>query len=88
MEMPGINQAAAIPVPHPKWDERPLLLVVAQSDLDRQQVLDHFQGKVARWWVPDDVVFVPELPHTNTGKLIKTGLRAAYAGHYGARQDG
>ncbi|MEA1015249.1 long-chain fatty acid--CoA ligase [Sphingosinicella sp. LY1275] len=90
MELPGITRAAAIPVPHPKWDERPLLLVVAQSDLplDRQQVLDHFQGKVARWWVPDDVVFVPELPQTNTGKLIKTGLRAAYARHYDARQEG
>jgi fatty-acyl-CoA synthase len=68
---------------HPKWDERPLLIVARKpgAKLDRDEMLSFYEGKVARWWVPDDVVFVDELPHTATGKLLKTELRARYAQH-------
>ena len=64
----------------PKWDERPLLVVVRRegAELTREDLLAYFDGKVARWWVPDDVVFVDELPHTATGKLLKMQLREEY----------
>jgi fatty-acyl-CoA synthase len=80
---PGIVEAAAIGLPHPKWDERPLLVVVAKSDaaVSRETVLAHFQGKIAKWWIPDDVVFVDEIPHTATGKISKLALRARFAAH-------
>ncbi len=80
---PGIAEAAAIGLPHPKWDERPLLVVVAKSDVavSRESVLAHFQGKIAKWWIPDDVVFVDEIPHTATGKISKLTLRARFAAH-------
>jgi fatty-acyl-CoA synthase len=74
---PDVIEAAAIGIAHPKWDERPLLVVVRRpgSDLDRDALLAFFEGKIAKWWLPDDVVFVEELPHTATGKLLKTKLR-------------
>lgn len=77
---PGVAEAAAIGVPHPKWDERPLLLVVrkAQSTVSEADVTAHLSAHVAKWWLPDEVVFVESLPHTATGKLLKTALRAAY----------
>ena len=66
-----------IGVAHPKWDERPLLIVVKKKDADvtKEEMLAFFQGKIAKWWMPDDVVFVEQLPHTATGKLLKTKLR-------------
>ncbi len=81
---PAVAEAAAIGIAHPKWDERPLLLVVLKKDaaLDKAQMLAHFEGKVAKWMLPDDVVFVTELPHTATGKLLKRTLRDEYAGRY------
>jgi acyl-CoA synthetase (AMP-forming)/AMP-acid ligase II len=84
MAHPAVAEAAAIGVPHPKWDERPLLLVVRKENqaLDAQSVLDFLADKVAKWWLPDAVVFVPSLPHTATGKLLKTALRAEYQQHY------
>ncbi len=80
---PAVAEAAAIGVAHPKWDERPLLIVVCKpgADLDRTTLLAFFEGKVAKWWVPDDVLFVAELPHTATGKLLKMALRDQYGGH-------
>jgi 3-(methylthio)propionyl---CoA ligase len=74
---PDVIEAAAIGIAHPKWDERPLLVVVRrpESDLNREALLAFFEGKIAKWWLPDDVVFVDELPHTATGKLLKTKLR-------------
>jgi acyl-CoA synthetase (AMP-forming)/AMP-acid ligase II len=76
----GVAEAAAVGVKHPKWDERPILLVVrkAGSDVTPQQILDHLAGHVARWWLPDEIVFVESLPHTATGKLLKTALREEY----------
>ncbi len=77
---PDIKEAAVIAVYHPKWDERPLLIAVKQpmANVDKKDLLDFFQGKVAKWWIPDDVVFVDELPHTATGKLQKNKLREIY----------
>jgi acyl-CoA synthetase (AMP-forming)/AMP-acid ligase II len=77
---PAVAEAAVIGVPHPKWDERPLLLVVAKPGVavTREELLQFFEGKVAKWWIPDDVVLVAELPHTATGKLMKTRLREDY----------
>ncbi|MBE9548782.1 MAG: long-chain-fatty-acid--CoA ligase [Proteobacteria bacterium] len=74
---PEVAEAAVIGRYHPKWTERPLLLVVLQksSNLDKSTVLNWFEGKIAAWMVPDDVVFVDELPHTATGKLNKLGIR-------------
>ena len=80
---PEVVEAAAIAVAHPKWDERPLLMVVRSpgSALTREAMLAYFEGKVAKWWIPDDVVFVDELPHTATGKVFKLKLRQAYKNH-------
>ena len=77
---PGVAEAAVIGVRHPKWDERPLLIVVRREGaaLTREAMLDFYGGKVAKWWIPDDVLFVDELPHTATGKLSKKTLRDRY----------
>jgi acyl-CoA synthetase (AMP-forming)/AMP-acid ligase II len=80
---PCVAEAAAIGVRHAKWDERPLLVVVRRpgSEVDRESLLAHFAGKVAKWWIPDDVVFVDTLPRTATGKVVKAQLREQYAAH-------
>ncbi len=77
---PAVAEAAVIAALHPKWDERPVLVVVARQDhaIDPAEVLRFYTGKVPKWWLPDAVVVVPELPHTATGKLLKTALRARY----------
>jgi fatty-acyl-CoA synthase len=77
---PAVAEAAVIGVYHPKWDERPLLLVVkrAHTELSKEDMLKFLEGKIAKWWIPDDVVFVEQLPHTATGKLLKTKLRDEY----------
>jgi len=76
----GVHEAAAIGVYHPKWDERPILLVVRKpgSAVTPDEITAHLAKHVAKWWLPDEVVFVDELPHTATGKLLKTALRAQY----------
>ena len=83
MAHPDVAEAAAIGVVHPKWDERPLLLVQRKpgATVDRAALLAHFVGKVAKWSIPDDVVFVDALPHTATGKVVKAQLRKDYAQH-------
>jgi 3-(methylthio)propionyl---CoA ligase len=83
MSHPSVLEAAVIACRHPKWDERPLLIVVKKpgAEITREQLLAFYEGKVAKWWVPDDVVFVEELPHTATGKLLKTTLRERFANH-------
>ncbi|MEN3974253.1 3-(methylthio)propionyl-CoA ligase [Emcibacter sp. SYSU 3D8] len=80
---PGIAEAAVIGIHHPKWDERPLLVCVraADSGVGKQDMLDFMAGKIAKWWMPDDVVFVEELPHTATGKLLKIKLREQFKGY-------
>jgi acyl-CoA synthetase (AMP-forming)/AMP-acid ligase II len=80
MGHPAVAEAAVIGVAHPKWQERPLLIVVKKRDQDttRDQVLQYLEGKIAKWWMPDDVVFVDDLPHTATGKLQKMRLREQF----------
>jgi acyl-CoA synthetase (AMP-forming)/AMP-acid ligase II len=74
---PAIAEAAVIGVRHPKWDERPLVVAVKKpgASVTREELLAFYEGKVAKWWLPDDVAFVEQLPHTATGKLLKTKLR-------------
>jgi len=74
---PAVAEAAVIGVKHPKWDERPLLVVVLKQGqgATREEILGFMRGKIANSWMPDDVVFVPEIPHTATGKILKTALR-------------
>ncbi|MDA0993803.1 MAG: 3-(methylthio)propionyl-CoA ligase [Proteobacteria bacterium] len=76
----GVSEAAVIGVPHPKWTERPLLIIIRAegADLDRAQMLAWLEGKIAKWWIPDDVVFVDEIPHTATGKIKKIELRKQF----------
>ncbi|HEX4780540.1 MAG TPA: 3-(methylthio)propionyl-CoA ligase [Usitatibacter sp.] len=83
MAHPAVAQAAVIGVKHPKWDERPLLVVVLKSDaqVTAAELLATFEGRIAKWWVPDDVLFVEALPLTATGKLSKLELRKQLA-HY------
>ena len=77
---PKVAEAAVIGVNHPKWTERPLLLVQAKEgeELSKDEILQWYKGKVAKWWIPDDVVFVDSLPHTATGKIQKFELRKIY----------
>jgi len=77
---PGVQEAAAIGIPHPKWDERPLLLIVRDdgSAVGEGEIRDYLSGEVAKWWLPDAIEFVEELPHTATGKLSKKDLRDKY----------
>jgi fatty-acyl-CoA synthase len=74
---PKVAEAAVIGVRHPKWDERPLLIVVTKpgESVCKEDILGYMQGRIATWWMPDDVVFVDEIPHTATGKIQKTALR-------------
>ena len=76
----AVAEAAVIGLPHPKWDERPLLIIVpkAGTNPSKQELLDHLEGRVAKWWMPNDVVFVEEIPHTATGKIQKLTLRQQF----------
>ncbi|HEY0681697.1 MAG TPA: 3-(methylthio)propionyl-CoA ligase [Steroidobacter sp.] len=78
---PAVAQAAAIAIPHPKWQERPLLVLVLKpgASATPEELLQFFAGKVAKWWIPDDVVFVEKLPLTATGKISKLRLREQFA---------
>jgi len=77
---PKVAEAAVIGVNHPKWDERPLLVIVLKKGetATKEDLLGFMQGKIAKWWMPDDVVFVDEIPHTATGKILKTELRRRF----------
>ena len=77
---PKVAEAAVIGVRHPKWDERPLLVVVlkAGQKASKEELLAFLDGKIAKWWMPDDVAFVAEIPHTATGKIQKTALRVQF----------
>ncbi|MEN3746880.1 long-chain fatty acid--CoA ligase [Sphingomonas sp. HF-S3] len=76
----GVAEAAAIGVFHPRWDERPILLVVRKpdSEVTAEAIQAHLADHVAKWWLPDEIHFVDELPHTATGKLLKTAIREKY----------
>jgi fatty-acyl-CoA synthase len=77
---PKVAEAAVIGVRHPKWDERPLLIIVVKDGqtVTKGELLKFLDGKVAKWWMPDDVAFVKAIPHTATGKILKTELRVQF----------
>ncbi len=80
MAHPAVAEAAVIGVAHPKWDERPLLIVHRKPDasIDKKELIEFLGSKVAKWWLPDDVQFVEAIPHTATGKILKTKLRETF----------
>ena len=77
---PDVAEAAVIGIAHPKWDERPLLVIITKPDRapTKDEILAFMSGKIAKWWMPDDVVFVDTIPHTATGKILKTALREQF----------
>ncbi len=83
MAHPDVLEAAVIAVPDAKWDERPLACVVprpeARERLTAEELLEHLRPRVARWWLPDAIVFIDEVPKTSVGKFDKKVLRARYA---------
>jgi acyl-CoA synthetase (AMP-forming)/AMP-acid ligase II len=84
---PDVFEAAVIAIHHPVWQERPLLLIQPKEGREptKESILAFLSSRIAKWWMPDDVVFVESLPHTATGKLLKTELRARYHGHLALR---
>ncbi len=83
MSHPGVAMAACIAAKHPKWDERPLLVVMPKPGHtpSREDILQLYEGKVAKWWIPDDVVFVDQIPLGATGKMQKNKLREQFSNH-------
>jgi fatty-acyl-CoA synthase len=83
MAHPGVALAACIAVAHPKWDERPLLVVQKKpgATVSRDDLIKFYEGKIAKWWTPDDVAFVDAIPLGATGKVLKTSLREQFKGH-------
>ena len=79
----NILEACVVGVPHPKWDERPLLFLITKdgNEIEKQEINDFLLEKVVKWWLPDDIIFVKELPHGATGKLLKVDLREKYKEH-------
>jgi acyl-CoA synthetase (AMP-forming)/AMP-acid ligase II len=77
---PAVAEAAAIGLPHPVWQERPLLVVIKKAghELTKDELIVYLSAKVAKWWLPNDIVFVEQLPHTGTGKLQKMTLREMF----------
>jgi fatty-acyl-CoA synthase len=80
---PAVANAAAIGLPHPKWDERPLLIVELKpgASATKEEILGFLEGKIAKWWMPDDVAFVEKIPLGATGKINKLQLRETFRGH-------
>ncbi len=88
MSFPGILEACVVGIPHPRWAERPLMLIVSPTgNTDLSALRDHLAERVARWWLPDSIVTVPELPHSATGKLSKVTLRNQYRQFYSQSPD-
>jgi fatty-acyl-CoA synthase len=83
MAHPAVAEAAVIGIPHDKWQERPLACVVPKEgeDVSKEELLEFLGGRVAKWWLPDDVVFIDEVPKTSVGKFSKKDLRARFEGH-------
>ena len=86
MGHPAIAEAAVIGVYSEKWTERPLLIVVKNKDqkLSKEEIMTFMDGKIAKWWIPDDVVYIDEIPHTATGKIKKTALREQFSDYKSA----
>ena len=86
---PEVAEACVVGIPHPKWDERPMLFIVTNTgeEIDKQSILDFLASKVAKWWLPDEIIFLKELPHGATGKLQKFELREEYTNYYMENKD-
>lgn len=89
MDHPAISEAAVVGAKHPKWDERPLVIAVRRPghDVSKDDVLAFLKDKIAKWWTPDDVIFIDEMPHTSTGKTHKLVLREIYQNHLIAKLE-
>ncbi len=87
---PKVAEAAVIGLPHPKWDERPLLIIMLKEGetATKEEILAFLDGKIAKWWMPDDVAFVTDIPHTATGKIQKVDLRKEFEGYVLPTADG
>jgi fatty-acyl-CoA synthase len=85
MGHPAVAEAAVVAVPHPKWMERPLAAVVLREGRTAapEELLAYLADRFPRWWLPEDVVFLPAIPRTSTGKFLKSALRASLRSHYG-----
>jgi len=83
MAHPAVAMAACVGMPHPKWDERPIVVVALRpgAQVTREELLKFYEGKTAKWQIPDDVVFVDAIPLGATGKMLKTRLREQLAGY-------
>ena len=81
MGHPGVAEATVVGLKHVEWEERPAAFVVAREgvEITEQEILDHLEGKVAKWWLPDRVVFIDEIPKTGTGKFDKKVVRNEYS---------
>ena len=81
MAHPAVAEAAVIGLPHPKWSERPLACVVLREGetATKDEIIGFLDGRVAKWWLPDDVVFIDEIPKTSVGKFSKKDLRTQFA---------
>jgi fatty-acyl-CoA synthase len=81
---PDITEACVVGIPHPKWDERPMLFVVTNDGepIEKESILEFLGSRVAKWWLPDEIIFLKELPHGATGKLQKFELRDEYNNYY------
>jgi fatty-acyl-CoA synthase len=81
MSHPAVKEAAVVGIPHPKWDERPLACVVLNEgeEATEEEILEFLKPKVAKWWLPDAVEFIDEVPKTSVGKFSKKDLRARFA---------
>ncbi|KPP96560.1 long-chain fatty acid--CoA ligase [Erythrobacter sp. HL-111] len=78
---PAVAEAACVGMPHPKWDERPVLFVVKkpEAEVTGEEIIEHLRGQVAKWWLPDAVEFIDQIPHTATGKISKKDLRDRFS---------
>ena len=86
MGHPAVAEAAVIPVEHPKWAERPLACVVLKPNerATAQELIDFLAPNFAKWWLPENVEFINEIPRTSAGKFLKSALRERYKGYYGS----
>ena len=89
MAHPAVAEAAVVGLPHRKWGERPLACVVLREgqSATKEDVLGFLDGRVAKWWLPDDVVFIDEIPKTSVGKFSKKDLRAHFSDYQFPNQD-
>ena len=83
MAHPAVAEAAVIGLPHPKWSERPLACVVLREgqSASKDDIIGFLDGRVAKWWLPDDVAFIDEIPKTSVGKFSKKDLRSKFEGY-------